>query len=224
MIGGTVLAETRLLSDAVKKKFHTPYGDADVHLSDDVAFIQRHGDGIPPHRINHRANMWALREHSDTVVGVGSVGSLTRRIKPPSIVVPDDYIHLEPPTYFDDEIVHVTPGFDSELRKRILEAAFWNRIKVVDGGVYVQTRGPRLETRAEVRMLSNVGDIVGMTVASEATLAAELGVKYAAVCQVDNLAHGLEKKKPDYDEIREYSMKNNACVEALVEKLVGGVE
>jgi 5'-methylthioadenosine phosphorylase len=222
VIGGTLLPKTRLLEGAPKKSVKTPYGVAELAEGNDAVYIQRHGRGnVPPHMINHRANIWALSKLTDTIVGVGSTGSLKRGIKPPSIVVPDDFIGLEPPTFFDGEIRHVTPGFDETLRKHILDTASWHRIKVVQSGVYVQTRGPRLETKAEVRMLAHYGDIVGMTLASEATLACELGLKYAAICSVDNLAHGLSGNKLDFTDVKDNALRNGATVERLLGLLLG---
>jgi len=221
LIGGTLPLETKLLRDNVGETVKTPYGDAVLLEGEGLVFIQRHGAGnIPPHRINHRANVWALKEHTDTVIGVGSVGSLKRELKPPAIVIPDDYIHLNPPTFFDEEVRHVTPGFDEGLRKHILDSARWHKIRVIGKGVYVQTRGPRLETKAEVRMFSRCGDIVGMTLASEATLACELGLKYAAVCSVDNYAHGITKRKLDFEDVKRVSRENSAAVEKLLKNVI----
>jgi 5'-methylthioadenosine phosphorylase len=225
IIGGTLLPKTRLLEGAAEKAVKTPYGEANVMEGDNAVFIQRHGRGnVPPHMINHKANIWALSKLTDTIVGVGSTGSLKREIKPPSIVVPDDFIGFDPPTLFDSEIRHVTPGFDETLRNHIVDTASWHRIKVVPEGVYVQTRGPRLEMKAEVRMLAHYGDIVGMTIASEATLACELGLKYAAICSVDNLAHGLTKNRLDFLDVKDNALRNGANVERLLELLVGGAK
>ena len=95
---------------------------------------------------------------------------------------------------------------------------------VVGNGVYVQTRGPRLETKAEVKMLDSFGDIVGMTIASEATLARELDVKYAAICSVDNYAHGLVSKELDFEDVKEIAEKNSARVEKLLTKVVDEIK
>jgi 5'-methylthioadenosine phosphorylase len=221
LIGGTVLPNTRLIRDGLKRQIDTPFGEVELFDCGRFVYLQRHGNGnIPPHRINHKANIYAIKSFTDSVIGVASVGSLKKSIKPNTLAVPEDYIDLNPPTYFDDEIRHITPSFDEGLRKHILEAAAWNKIKVFDGGVYIQSRGPRLETKAEVRMLAQFGDIVGMTVASEATLASELGLKYATICSVDNLANGLAKERLDFGEIKGSAEKNKAKVETLLEKIV----
>jgi 5'-methylthioadenosine phosphorylase len=225
IIGGTLLPKTRLLEGCSEKAVKTPYGDAKVIEGEKAIFIQRHGHGkIPPHMINHKANIWALSKLTETVIGVGSTGSLRKEIKPPSILVPNDFIHLNPPTFYDSDIKHITPEFDGPLRKHILDTATWHRIKAISKGVYIETRGPRLETKAEVRMLAHFGDVVGMTIASEATLACELGVKYAAICSVDNLAHGLTSSRLDFEDVKENALKNGATVERLLELLVGGTK
>jgi 5'-methylthioadenosine phosphorylase len=223
IIGGTLLPKTKVVQAAREKTVKTPYGPAEILVGDNAAFIQRHGRGdIPPHMINHRANIWALSKLTDTIIGVGSTGSLRKGIRPPSIVIPDDFIDLNPSTFFDTEIRHVTPGFDETLRKHIIDTATWHRIKVLQKGVYVQTKGPRLETKAEVRMLAQYGDIVGMTLASEAALACELSIKYAAICSVDNLANGLDKSKLDFMDVRDNAIKNGATIERLLVLLSEG--
>jgi purine nucleoside phosphorylase len=222
VIGGTILPTAGLLKGAAKRMVKTPYGSAELAECGPVAFINRHGRGdIPPHMINHKANIWALKRLTDEVIGVGSTGSLRRSLKPPAIVVPDDFIQFDPPTFFEKEIRHTTPAFDPSLRERIIKTARRHRIRVKDRGTYMQTKGPRLETGAEVRMLSGYADIVGMTLASEATLACELGLRYAAICSVDNLANGLAKKPLDFREIADASARNKAAVEDLLEKFIG---
>jgi purine nucleoside phosphorylase len=220
-MAGTLLPATRLQEGGKKVSIDTPYGLANLIVGEDAVFIQRHGQGeIPPHKINHKANIYAMREYTNMIIGVASVGSLKRNIKPPMILVPDDFLQFDPPTFFDQEIRHVTPAFSEEVRRLIIDAATWNKIKVKDSGVYAQTKGPRLETKAEVRMLSHFADIVGMTVASEATLACELGVKYAAICSVDNLANGLTKNRLDFEDVKENAKRNAKTIGSLLEKLV----
>jgi 5'-methylthioadenosine phosphorylase len=151
--------------------------------------LMRHQQGIPPHRINFRANLAALALAGvDRVIAFGSSGSLKPEIPPGSLVIPTDYISVtDIPSIHDHAIEHVRPELSEDLIKdlgRIIPAARM-------GGVYAQTRGPRIETIAEVLALAKVADIVGMTVASEATLACELGLDFAALCTVDNYANGL---------------------------------
>ena len=93
---------------------------------------------------------------------------------------------------FDDARSHTVPGFDRPWRARLLETwAERAATPIIDGGTYTQTRGPRFETPAEVRALARVGDLVGMTIAAECIMSKEVGIAYATVCVVDNLANGL---------------------------------
>lgn len=211
VVGGTVLKKEGLV-EGRPRKIKTPYGNAVVIESDPTVFLPRHGvyHNIPPHKINHRANVFALEKlGAKLVVGVASAGSLKTSIPAAAITVPDDYMNLaDPPTFHDKNILHITPNFDDRTRSLILVAARKAAVKVIDGGVYAQTRGPRLETKAEVRMLAQFADYVGMTVASEATLFREAGLPYASICSIDNPAHGLSKKEPDFGEITRKSTEN----------------
>jgi 5'-methylthioadenosine phosphorylase len=230
IIGGTSLFDTELLAGAHEHEVKTEYGPvytlvATAH-SKEIIFIPRHGKerNIPPHRINYKANMRAFKDSGvEEIVGVTSVGSLKRAIPPRSLIVPHDYIGLfNILTYYDNEIVHVTPGLDEELRKRILEAARSLTIEIVEKGVYFQTLSPRLETKAEITFIKDYADIVGMNMASEATLATELELRYANISTVDNYAHGIVEEPLDYKDIVEAAAKSRADVEKVLVKVVEG--
>jgi 5'-methylthioinosine phosphorylase len=162
-----------------------------------AAIVQRHGaPGEPyvlPHLIDHGANLRALLEQGcDRVLGIGSVGSLKRELPVGSMLCPDDFIALHlGVSLFADARAHSAPGFDPRWRAEVLEAWQAGGQEVRDGGVYWQTIGPRFETPAEIRMMAPHADVVGMTIAAECILARELGLDYAALCVVDNLANGL---------------------------------
>src|SRR5205823_2022004 len=128
-------------------------------------------------KLNHRANLWALKEvGASHIIGTSSTGSLKKTIHPGTFVVPDDFVAFwNIPTFVDDRVVHSTPSLDAALRRALVAAAKESGASVKDGGSYVQTTGPRLETRAEIAFFQKVGDVVGMTMASEATLACGLG-------------------------------------------------
>jgi len=138
----------------------------------------------------------------DRVVAFGSSGSLNREIRPGSLVIPDDYMSMtDIPSIHDHAVEHVMPALSPELSDelhRIIPAAR-------QGGTYVQTRGPRFETCAEIAALSRSADLVGMTLASEATLARELGIPFAAICTVDNYANGLADGVLTWEEVLEIS-------------------
>src|SRR2546430_6825458 len=161
-----------------------------IHAGVQVAFLPRHGKDhrIPPHKLNHRANLWALKEIGAThVIGTSSTGSLKKAIRPGSFVVPDDFVGFwDIPTYYDDRVVHSTPSLDASLRAALSEAAKDAKAVVRDRGGYVQTTGPRPESPAEIAFFKSIGDVVGMTMASAATLASELGIPYAFLFTADN--------------------------------------
>ena len=151
IVGGTSLLDCPLPPLAACS-IPTPFGSATVLRGDDCLVLLRHGNGRPPHRVNHRANLAALAlQGADRVVLIGSTGSLRPEHRPGSILVPADYATTAPvPTIHDRAIVHVCPGFSDDLSERLAALVPGAH----HGGVYVQTPGPRLETRAEVRALA----------------------------------------------------------------------
>lgn len=185
-------------------------------------FLQRHGEGTPPHKINHKKNILSLKKKGvNAIIGVCSVGSLKLSIKPGTIVVPHDYINLKNiETFFDFKIKHITPELDNSLRKKIINTAKKNKIKIISKGIYIETIGPRLETKAEINMLKNFGDIIGMTFASEASLAQELNIKYACICIVDNFANGLSKKPISFKTIKKEQAKNKEKIINLLNAII----
>ncbi len=218
LIAGTIMFTADLFAGAETRTAQTPFGPALVRVSDDWAYVPRHGldenDYVPPHRINHPANLWALKDLGVTeVVCLGSTGSLSIDLTPGVLVVPDDFICLAPPaTVVTDRPDHALPGFSDRVRGKLLEAARRAGVPVGDGGVYFQTTGPRLETRAEVRLLARFAQLVGMTVASEAGVASELGLDLAALCSVDNFAHGVTDHELSAEIIRAEAKKSVAGI------------
>jgi 5'-methylthioadenosine phosphorylase len=161
-----------------------------------AAIVQRHGrDGafVLPHEIDHEANLRALLEQGcDRVLAIGSVGSLRPELEVGTLVCPHDFIALNlGGSIFGDERAHSAPGFDRRWREDVITAWSEGGQAPRDGGVYWQARGPRFETPAEIRLMAAHADVVGMTIASECVIAGELGLAYAALCVVDNLANGL---------------------------------
>jgi 5'-methylthioadenosine phosphorylase len=159
--------------------------------------LQRHGSGEYrlPHLIDHAANLRSLAAADcDRVLAICSVGSLDAGLGVGSLVCPHDFIALQTTvTSFDDARGHMPPGFDPEWRARVVAA--WSAAgapgPLRDGGVYWQTNGPRFETPAEIGLIAAHANVIGMTMASECVVAGELGLPYAAVCMVDNLANGI---------------------------------
>ncbi len=213
IIGGTGLTQLANLEITHRQVMRTPYGEPSGAITfgrlrqHEVMFLARHGYGhtIPPHEVNYRANLWALREQGATrIVSVASVGGIRADLSPGVIVLPDqmiDYTYGRAFTYFDGRdrpVTHIdfTYPYDPELRRQILDAARRANEICRDGGVYAATQGPRLETAAEINRLERDGaDIVGMTGMPEASLAKELGLSYAAIAVVVNDAAGRRSSR-----------------------------
>lgn len=207
VIGGTSLFGTKFLTNSIEEETGTRYGKVYVVKSGDAVFIPRHGknNNIPPHMINYRANVMALKDFEvEKIIAISSAGSLKRDITPGSILIPDDYMNLwNIQSYHDNEIVHITPGLDEELRKIIIQTAKKLNIGITEKGIYFQASGPRLETRSEINLIKDYADVIGMTMASEATLAKELGLGYASICSVDNYCHGIIDEELDFRKVVE---------------------
>jgi len=220
IIGGTSLLFSAL-PELEKREIATPFGTAEVLRGDHLVMLMRHQRGLPPHRINHRANLAALAIEGVTdIVAFGSSGSLKPKIAPGSLLIPTDYISItDIPSIHDHAIEHVRPELSEHLVKRLGEVVPSARY----GGVYVQTRGPRIETVAEVRALAWIADVVGMTVASEATLARELGMQFAALCTIENYANGLGDEVLTYDHIvavsRDHRHRNEEIVSSIITEM-----
>src|SRR5438093_4567428 len=208
IIGGSGLTRLSTLAVAHREIVRTPYGEPSSVLlfgqiaGRDTVFLARHGHGhtIPPHKVNYRANLWALRDRGvDTVLAVASVGAIAAVHAPGDLVLPNqliDYTSGRQSTYFDggdQNVVHIdfTQPYTPELRGRCLAAAAKAGVALHDGGVYAAVSGPRLETAAEIdRMERDGGTIVGMTGMPEAVLARELGIAYVGIDVVVNQAAG----------------------------------
>lgn len=220
IIGGTSLLFSPF-PIGEKKQIDTPFGNAELVVAGNAVLLMRHQQDLPPHRINFRANLAALAIIGvDRIIAFGSSGSLNRDIVPGSLVIPADYLSLaEIPSIHDHAVEHVLPELSPALSQdlhRLIPAA---RL----GGTYVQTRGPRFETVAEIATLSRSADLVGMTLASEATLARELGIPFAAVCTVDNYANGLAEGVLTWDEVlaisRQYRTRTAQILAAIIREM-----
>jgi 5'-methylthioadenosine phosphorylase len=233
IIGGTSLVERARQLELEPLEVETPFGDPSSPLmvgswgDAEVAMLVRHGldHDIPPHRVNHRANVQAMvAAGAGRLVLVASVGSLRADVRPPAVMLLSDFMSpFDVTTFHDDRIVHITPELSEPMRRALREAADALGVAVIDGGVYVQTHGPRLETRAEVRALASWGDVVGMTLASEATLALERGMEVAGICSVDNLAHGISEMPLEYEDIIRNAASNWQNIERVLRAAATGL-
>jgi 5'-methylthioadenosine phosphorylase len=208
IIGGSGLTRLSTLAVAHREVVRTPYGEPSSALlfgqigGRDVIFLARHGHGhtIPPHRVNYRANIWALKDRGvSRILAVASVGAIAAAYGPGELVLPHqliDYTSGRETTFFDGSdrvVLHVdfTEPYSQALREHCLAAATGAAIALRDGGVYAAVSGPRLETAAEIDRLERDGaTMVGMTGMPEAALARELSVDYATIAVVVNQAAG----------------------------------
>ncbi|TRX74869.1 S-methyl-5'-thioinosine phosphorylase [Pseudomonas mangiferae] len=208
IIGGTGLTQLEGLEMKALLSPDTPFGAPSagiargVFAGREVLFLARHGHPhrIPPHQVNYRANLWALKEAgAEAIVAVNAVGGIQADMGTGHLTVPHqliDYTHGRIGTFHEGELDHVTHidfshPYDDALRGRLLDALRACRFAHSDHGVYGCTQGPRLETVAEIARMERDGcDIVGMTGMPEAALARELGLPYACLALVVNPAAG----------------------------------
>jgi len=238
VIGGTGLYA---LPDFVEERavnITTAWGDASGPVrigrlfGQRVAFLARHGEGhaLPPHRVNYRANIGALRDLAPRrVLAINTVGGITDRFGPRALAVPGqliDYTHGRDASYWDGpgDMLHAEFGepYSASFRVALLEAGTRAGIDLVDGGCYGATQGPRFETRAEVARMRRDGcDLVGMTGMPEAALAREAGLDYACLAPVANWAAGCgDGKDIALDEVFSNLAATNALLPKLFEALL----
>ncbi len=239
IIGGTGVYDPRVLSDIREEEVRTPYGDVRLRVGtykgEEVAFLPRHGakHSVPPHLINYRANIWALKELGvERVVATTAVGSLNRNMKPGDFVLVDQFIDFtkgRPSTFFnggEQGVVHTdfTEPYCPEIRGVLRQAAQAAGITLHDGGTYVCTEGPRFETPAEIRMFERLGgDLVGMTNVPEVVLAREIGICYATVSMVTNFAAGISPNILTHDEVLEVMAGNGEKLKKLILGTLGSI-
>lgn len=227
VLSGTIMMErSELLQIGRQVKTRNQYGEALLTVTDQMVFIVRHGNDpaeyILPHRINHLANLQAMKDMGVTeVIGINSTGSLKKNLYPGMIVIPDDFITLTAiPTIHQDKLAHITPSLDESVRLKLITAARNINLDIVETGTYWQVTGPRLETKAEIRMMANYADIVGMTMANEAVIALEMGMPYASACSIDNYGNGLVEKPLSMEEIITGTRKNADMMMRLIKQYV----
>ena len=241
LVGGTGLNTISEHQDILAVE--TPYGPTSASISVietepvRVLFLPRHGSPhrFPPHRVNYRANMWALKESgAKQVLAVSAVGGISADYSPGTLAVADqliDYTWGREHTYSDSEhvpLVHVdfTRPYDGALRKAVLKASRSSGIDLVDGGCIGVFQGPRLESAAEVERARRDGcDMAGMTSLPEAALARELGIDYAGIAVVSNYGAGVGPGGSDEliseDDIADTLKEPMSRVRDLIDQLIG---
>ena len=223
-ISGTSIVNSTLFSSWEARTVQTAFGPVSYKSRGDHALINRHGYGtpLPPHSINYRANIHALADLGfRDIVSLNSVGSLKPEIPPGSLVSCADYVCLQqgPATFFDTELKGGAPGIANNLIP-VLVARLAPEFAIPTGKVYVQMRGPRFETKAEIRIVRGWGDVVGMTAAHEADLCSETGLNYNSLAFVDNYANGLEGTEIDFSKFRDLVKANQERVNRLFTRML----
>jgi 5'-methylthioadenosine phosphorylase len=233
IIGGSGVYEiTHKADSCTEKLIGTDYGDVEVSILEifgkKVAFIPRHaaGHSIPPHKINFRANIDALKNVGVTkIIATNSVGSMNEDMPPGSFVIPDDFLDFSQDrvkTFYEDKVVHidVTEAYCPSLRYVLAASG-----DVILGGTYVCTEGPRFETPAEIKMFRMLGgDLVGMTGVPEVTLAREREICYNSICIVSNYASGISPDELTIDEVFEMVAKKEHELLELIYNFIKNVD
>lgn len=238
IIGGTGLTQLADLEILENEWPENRYGEPSASLiygrlkSREVVFLPRHGEQhrIPPHKINYRANIFALKTCGvRSVIAVNAVGGITSRMAPQTICIPDqiiDYSYGRDQSFSDgtsDSVQHIdfTEPYHPNVRDALKRAAAELGLDIQYGGVYGCTQGPRLESRAEVNRLERDGcDIVGMTGMPEAGLARELGLEYASINLVVNWAAGRSDEMLTMSSIQAHLDKGMVKVRQLLQKTI----
>lgn len=219
IIGGSGLTKLQGLKIIKRQVVETPYGSCHIsyglYNDQKLVFLARHGTKhtIPPHKINYRANIWALKQIGiKNIIAIAAVGNINKSINVSDLVIPHqiiDYTYSREHTFFDQDIVtHIdfTEPYCETLRQKLLLAG--ENLPIHSKAVYAATQGPRLETAAEIDRLEKDGaDIVGMTGMPEAALARELELCYACCAVIANQAAGRGKAEITMAEI-ETNLKN----------------
>ena len=233
IIGGSGVYEITQNADSCDKKVvETHYGEVEVSIlemfSKQVAFIPRHAKShsIPPHRINFRANIDALKKVGvNQIIATNSVGSMNENMPPGSFVIPDDFLDFSQKrdkTFFENKVVHidVTEPYCPTLRDVLAESG-----DAILGGTYVCTEGPRFETPAEIRMFKMLGgDVIGMTGLPEVTLAREREICYNSICIVSNFAAGISESELTIDEVFEIMAQKKGDLFELIYNFIRNVD
>jgi 5'-methylthioadenosine phosphorylase len=198
IIGGTGVYDPQLLEDVRQIKVHTPYGSTSsaitlgTYQGRKVAFISRHGNNhtIPPHRINFRANIWALKELSvSRVIATAATGSLKEHYRAGDVVIPDQFIDWSKNvhTFYDEgQFYHVSLAepFCPELRKLLIKTTRNLNIPFHEKGTYLKIDGPQFSTRASSHMYRQFADLIGMTCVPEAILCREKEMCFGCIATI----------------------------------------
>ncbi|PSR27636.1 MAG: 5'-methylthioadenosine phosphorylase [Sulfobacillus thermosulfidooxidans] len=234
VIGGTGVYDSSWLASSQELRVETPYGPVEIiqgqvnQKGDAVYFLNRHGTHhqIPPHLVNYRANIWALKHVGvERIMATAAVGSLNVAMPPGNVVLCDqflDFTKSRVSTFFEggpQGVVHtdMTEPYCPHIRKVIYQQAVTRGYPTINGGCYVATEGPRFETPAEIRAFRLLGgDVVGMTSVPEVILARELGLCYSTLALVTNYAAGISPHHLTHQEVLDLMAQNMTYLKQLI--------
>jgi len=247
IIGGTGVYDAEMLQNKDDFLVNTPFGEVTVltgqYQEKRIAFLARHGSNhqIAPHRINYRANIWALAElGAERIIGTAAVGSLNPDMHPGDFVLLDqfiDFTHARVQTFFEGEgtfrvvggppgvfHVDVTHPYCDTLRNYLFAAGESRQLHLHKQGTYICTEGPRFETAAEISMFRQIGgDLVGMTNVPEVILAREMGLCYAAIAMVTNYAAGIAPHVLTHKEVTDIMEKQSESLRTLLMQTISAL-
>jgi len=235
IIGGTGLYDPKFLENPEEIIVSTPYGETKVlkgiYEGEEIVFLARHGikHSLPPHKINYKANIWALKNLGvERIMATSAVGSLKMNLSPGDLVLLDQFIDFTKRrdyTFYDGsdgKVIHIdfTEPYCPELRNIIINEAKNLGIKLHPFGTYICTEGPRFETPAEIKMFSMFGDVVGMTNVPEVILARELEICYVSISLVTNYAAGISKMPLSHQEVIDVMADNIEKIRILFSSVI----
>ncbi len=218
-----------------KEIIETPYGKVSVRVGrigeEEIVFIPRHGEehGTPPHKVDYKANIWVMKEKKVEGIVAFYAAGIIDKYAPGDLVLLEDFIGFySPVTYFDKfegEIKHadMSEPYSGKLAQDVTAAAKRAGIVLKDGGIIATTTGPRFETKAEVRVLRNMGaNLVNMTSAYEAALAGELSISICGIAVGTNYAAGIKgKEKLTHKEVLDCMKESNEKIKKIVGEFIG---
>ena len=217
LIAGTGFYDLPALKDGESRELDTLYGKAQIRSGEwngaRLIFLTRHGVGhsIPPHLINYRANIKAMKDLGvEQIIAINVVGGINPKLSPGDLCLVDDFIDFtsgRQHTFSDGskpgvQHVDLTRPYDAKIQSALRQSAKESGILLHENGVYAGFNGPRFETPSEIRLAALAGaTVVGMTGCPEVSLARELGIAYASIALVVNSAAGLSEAEITMDEI-----------------------
>ncbi len=236
VIGGSGIGE--IFSEKERIDIHTPYGSPSDAISIgeltgvEIAFLPRHAreHKIPPHKINYRANIYALHEIGiEKIISVSAVGSLQEKLKPGDLAIVSQFIDFTKTriyTFFDGpKVMHISMAdpFSNELNDILYKWSLELKFNVHKNVTYVCIEGPRFSTRAESKMFRNYADVIGMTLVPEINLSREMGMCYSTIATITDYDVWAEKPVTSEEVVRVMA-ENEFKVKELIKNAIIDIE